>query len=57
MGSMGDKVPDDLYAHPLIPERAIDEPATRGLYVGAGVSGISAAIQFPKFLPTVELAI
>jgi ribulose 1,5-bisphosphate synthetase/thiazole synthase len=58
MGSMGYKVAGDEYTHPLISERAIDEPRSlKVIYVGAGVSGICAAIQFPKFLPTVELAI
>jgi cation diffusion facilitator CzcD-associated flavoprotein CzcO len=58
MGSIGYKVPNDLYGHPLISERAIDEPRPlKVIYIGAGVSGICAAIQFPKLLPTVELAI
>ncbi|KIX05693.1 uncharacterized protein Z518_03665 [Rhinocladiella mackenziei CBS 650.93] len=58
MGSIGYKVPDDQYAHPLISERAIDEPRPlRVIYVGAGASGICAAIRFPQFVPTVELAI
>ncbi|OAL32210.1 hypothetical protein AYO20_07978 [Fonsecaea nubica] len=58
MGSVGYKVTDGLYAHPLISERAIDEPRPlKVIYIGAGVSGICAAIQFPRFLPTVELAI
>jgi cation diffusion facilitator CzcD-associated flavoprotein CzcO len=58
MGSVGYRVNDGIYAHPLISERAIDEPRPlKVIYIGAGVSGICAAIQFPKFLPTVELAI
>jgi ribulose 1,5-bisphosphate synthetase/thiazole synthase len=58
MGSIGYKVEDDQYAHPLISERAIDEPRPlKVIYVGAGVSGICAAIQFPRFAPNVELAI
>ncbi|ETI27954.1 hypothetical protein G647_00403 [Cladophialophora carrionii CBS 160.54] len=58
MGSLGYKVADSIYAHPLISERAIDEPRPlKVIYVGTGVSGICAAIQFPKFLPGVELAI
>ncbi|OQV01820.1 hypothetical protein CLAIMM_07111 [Cladophialophora immunda] len=58
MGSMGYKVTGTEYAHQLITERAIDEPRSlRVIYVGAGVSGICAAIQFPKFVPNLELAI
>jgi hypothetical protein len=58
MGSTGFKVPDGQYAHPLISERAIDEPRPlKVIYIGAGVSGLCAAIQFPKVSPTIELAI
>lgn len=46
------------YAHPLISERSIDQPRKlRVVYVGAGVSGITAAIFFPKYVPELELAI
>ncbi|KAI1611349.1 hypothetical protein EDD37DRAFT_565524 [Exophiala viscosa] len=58
MGSVGYKVTGEEYAHPLISERAIDEPRPlRVIHIGAGVSGINAAIQFPKILPSIELAI
>ncbi len=58
MGSVGYKVADGQYAHPLISERALDEPRPlKVIYVGAGVSGICAAIRFPQFVPSVELAI
>jgi len=58
MGSIGYKVPDNQYSHPLISERAIDEPRPlKVIYIGAGVSGICAAILFPKFVPTIELSI
>jgi len=58
MGSVGYKVTGEDYAHPLISERAIDEPRPlRVIYIGAGVSGINAAIQFPRILPKIELAI
>jgi cation diffusion facilitator CzcD-associated flavoprotein CzcO len=43
---------------PIISERAIDEPKPlKVIYIGAGVSGILAAIQFPKHVPGIELAI
>jgi len=46
------------YNHPLISERAIDEPRPlRVIYIGAGISGIVAAIVFPKYAPTIDLAI
>jgi cation diffusion facilitator CzcD-associated flavoprotein CzcO len=46
------------YTHPLISERSIDEPRPlKVIYIGAGVSGIDAAIQFPKFVPNLELVI
>jgi cation diffusion facilitator CzcD-associated flavoprotein CzcO len=58
MGSIGYKVTSDEYAHPLISERAIDEPRPlKVIYIGAGVSGICAAIQFPKAVPNLEFAI
>jgi len=61
MGSLGSgyKVPEGSeFAHPLISERAIDEPRPlKVIYIGAGVSGICAAIQFPKYTPSIELTI
>lgn len=40
------------YAHPLISERAIDQARPlKVIYIGAGISGIDAAIQFPKYVP------
>lgn len=46
------------YAHPLISERCVDQPRPLKLiYIGAGVSGITAAILFPKYVPNIELAI
>ena len=58
MGSLGYKVADVAYAHPLISERSIDEPRPlKVIYIGAGISGICAAIQFPRFVPNLELAI
>lgn len=58
MGSMGYKVPDGEFSHPLISERAFDEPRPlKVIYIGAGISGICAAIQFPKYVPNIELVI
>lgn len=55
---MGYKVANAEYAHPLISERAVDEPRPlRVIYIGAGISGICAAIQFPKFVPNLDLVI
>ena len=46
------------YTHPLISERSIDEPRPlKVIYIGAGVSGIDAAIQFPKFVPNLEFVL
>lgn len=46
------------YLHPLISERAIDDTRPlRVIYVGAGISGIIAAILLPKYVPNVELAV
>jgi cation diffusion facilitator CzcD-associated flavoprotein CzcO len=57
MGSMGFPVAEK-YTHPLITERAIDEPRPlRVIYIGAGVSGICAAIKFPQYVPNVNLVI
>lgn len=58
MGSVGYNEASNQYAHPLISERAVDESRPlKVVYIGAGISGICAAIQFPKFVPNVELAI
>ena len=58
MGSVGYPQIDPQYQHTLITERAVDEPRPlRVIYIGAGVSGICAAIRFPEYLPTVELQI
>jgi cation diffusion facilitator CzcD-associated flavoprotein CzcO len=58
MGSMGYKVPQGEFAHPLISERALDEPRPlKVIYIGAGVSGICAAINLPKYVPNLELTI
>src|SRR3954447_4452343 len=49
---------DPQYAHPLISERSIDEPLPlKVIYLGAGVSGIVAAIKFPEYVPNIELTI
>ena len=49
---------DSLYSHPLISERAIDEVRSlKVIYIGAGISGILAAIQFPRYVPNLELTI
>jgi len=46
------------YVHPLISERAIDAPRPlRVIYIGAGISGIVAAIVFPQYVPNISLAI
>ena len=46
------------YADPIISERSIDEPRQlKVIYIGAGVSGIDAAIQFPKYVPNIDLVI
>ena len=58
MGSVGYQMPNAEYTHPLISERAIDEPKPlKVIYIGAGVSGICAAIQFPKYVPGLELVV
>jgi ribulose 1,5-bisphosphate synthetase/thiazole synthase len=58
MGSVGYQVPSGEFAHPLISERAIDEPRPlKVIYLGAGVSGINAAIQLPKYVPNLDLTI
>ena len=46
------------YLHPLISERAIDDARPlRIIYVGAGISGIIAAILLPRYVPNVELTV
>lgn len=58
MGSIAYDASSNQYAHPLISERAVDEPRPlKVVYIGAGISGICAAIQFPRFVPNIELAI
>lgn len=58
MGSISNSMTSEDFSHPLISERAIDEPRPlRVIYIGAGASGICAAIQFPKFVPKLDLAI
>jgi cation diffusion facilitator CzcD-associated flavoprotein CzcO len=58
MGSIGYQVLDSDFTHPIISERAIDEPRPlKVIYIGAGVSGICAAIQFPRYVPNIELVI
>lgn len=56
MGSVGYDVRE--FSNPLISERSIDEPRPlKVIYIGAGASGIDAAIQFPKYVPNAELTI
>jgi hypothetical protein len=58
MGSISYGEASNEYSHPLISERAVDEPRPlKVVYIGAGISGICAAIQFPKYVPNIELAI
>lgn len=58
MGSMGYKVADGQYADPLISERATDEPRPlKVIFIGAGISGICAAIRLPQFVPNLEMTI
>lgn len=46
------------YSSPLISERAIDQPRPlKVIYIGAGVSGILAAIKFRKAVPEIDLVI
>lgn len=46
------------YADPLISERAIDEPRPlKVIHIGAGISGILAAIFYPQYAPNIELVI
>ena len=56
MGSISH--PDPQYTHPLVSERSIDEARPlKVIYLGAGVSGIVAAIKFPQYVPNIELVI
>lgn len=56
MGSIDYNVAE--FAHPLISERSLDEPRRlKVIYIGAGVSGIDAAIQFPKHVPNIDLTV
>ena len=58
MGSLRTVVPSEEYRHPLITERPVDEPKPlRVVYIGAGISGICAAILFPRFAPNLDLVI
>lgn len=46
------------FKSPLISERAVDEPRPlKVIYIGAGVSGILAAIHFRKYVPLLDLVI
>ncbi|OGM49652.1 hypothetical protein ABOM_001870 [Aspergillus bombycis] len=46
------------YSSPLISERAIDQPRPlKVIYIGAGISGIIAGIQFRKAVPDLDLII
>ncbi|KNG80187.1 hypothetical protein ANOM_011420 [Aspergillus nomiae NRRL 13137] len=48
----------DKYCSPLISERAIDQPRPlKVIYIGAGISGIIAGIQFRKAVPDLDLVI
>ena len=43
---------------PIISERAIDEPRPlKVIYIGAGISGILASIQFPQHVPGLDLVV
>lgn len=58
MGSIGYPAPVPDYTHPLISERSVDESRPlKVIYIGAGVSGIVAAIKFPEYVPNIEIAI
>lgn len=46
------------YASPLISERALDQPRPlKVVYIGAGISGILAAIKFRQTVPDIDLVI
>lgn len=58
MGSVSYLNDSNKYADPMVSERAIDEPRPlKVIYIGAGASGICAAIQFPRHVPNIELVI
>jgi len=58
MGSMAYKASNGEFTHPLISERAVDEPRPlKVIYLGAGISGINSAIQFPKYVSNLELVV
>lgn len=50
--------PSTQFRPSLISERAVDEPRPlKVIYIGAGVSGILAAIHFRKHVPSLDLVI
>lgn len=58
MGSVGYQAVDQKYADPIISERSADEPRPlKVIFIGAGISGMCAAIRYPQYVPNVELAI
>ena len=58
MGSISEPQIDPQYRDPIISERSLDDPRPlRIIYIGAGASGIVAAIEYPKYVPTAELVI
>lgn len=58
MGSIGFKVATGDFTDPIISERSVDESRPlKVIYIGAGISGINAAIQLPKFVPNLDLVI
>ncbi len=58
MGAIGYKVPPGQYADPIISERACNESRPlKVIVIGAGVSGILAAIRLPQFVPSIDLVI
>lgn len=46
------------YLSPFISERAINQPRPlKVIYIGAGISGILAAIKFRQSVPTIDLVL
>lgn len=46
------------YLSPFISERAINQPRPlKIIYIGAGISGILAAIKFKQAVPTIDLVL
>lgn len=46
------------YLSPFISERAINQPRPlKVIYIGAGISGILAAIKFRQAVPTIDLVL